>query len=191
MNSRIFPFPSGVCGAGPNRRRRSAAKRGFSLVEVVLALGIMSFGVMPLVALLPIGLSVNRQAIGVTVATQIVSRVTQEAVQTDYSLLPNGSSQPLTYCFDDQGNLLSSGTSGSLFATCTDRRRIYDVQATVNQDASLPASGGAGGASTAQSASLARIKIDIGYNPGRNPNLFTSGANTAYLTYFTFVSKND
>jgi len=159
---------------------------GFSLVEVVLALGIMTFGLVPLMALLPIGLRVHRQAIEATVSSQIIARVTHEAQQTDYTNLPNGSNYPLTFCFDDQGNVLSSGTSTVLFTTCKDSKRIYDVRATVNKAASLPTA-----TNTSQSPSLARIQIDIASNPGAKPDVFTSGGSVPFLTYFSFVSKND
>ena len=168
----------------PFQCRRNA---GFSLVEVVMALGIMSVGLVPLMALLPIGLKVHRQAIEVTVASQIVARVTHEAQQTDYTDLTLAGNSPLTYCFDDQGNLLSSGKGDqTVFATCKDSKRIYDVRATVNQAASLPAAG-----SMAQSPSLARIQIDIASNPGARADVFSAGGSVPFLTYFSFVSKND
>jgi len=112
--------------------------------------------------------------------------VTHEAQQTDYTNLPNGSNYPLTFCFDDQGNVLSSGTSTVLFTTCKDSKRIYDVRATVNKAASLPTA-----TNTSQSPSLARIQIDIASNPGAKPDVFTSGGSVPFLTYFSFVSKND
>lgn len=168
--------------SNPLQNRRAA----FSLVEVVLALGIMAFGLVPLMALLPIGLKMHRQAIDTTVSSQIVARVAQEAQQTDYSNLPDGGSQPLTYCFDDQGNLLATGNSRSLFASCKDPKRIYDVQATVNKIADLPGSGAA-----TRSPSLARIQIDIAPNKAADPSVFTSGNPVPVFTYFSLLSKND
>lgn len=170
--------------------QQSNTRGGFSLVEIVLAMGIMAFGLIPLLALMPIGLTVHRQAIESTVSSQIVARVTHAAQQAEYSNLPD-SSNPLTYCFDDQGNLLASGSNANLFSTCTDSKRLYDVRATVNKLAPLPASSGAAGTSTANSPSLARIQIDIASNPGRSSDIFNTTVKTAFVTYFSFVSKND
>lgn len=166
----------------PSKNRRAA----FSLVEVVLALGIMAFGLVPLMALLPIGLKVHRQAIDATVSSQIVARVAQEAQQMDYSNLPDGASQPLTYCFDDQGNLLATGNSLGLFTSCKDPKRIYDVKATVNKIADLP-----GDHPATRSPSLARIQIDIAANAAANPSVFTPGSGVPVFTYFSLLSKND
>ena len=78
----------------------------FTLVEVVLAIGIIAFAFVPLVGLLPIGLDVSRQAIQTTVQAQIAQQLTTEVQQTDFSLLgemaKNSPTHP--YYFDDQGN---------------------------------------------------------------------------------------
>ena len=170
-------------------RRTHLTRAAFSLIEVTLAIGIMAFAVVPVVGLLPIGLRVHRDSMVAIASTQIVGRVTHELEQTDYSTLPgvpNTTSVvtgPLTYYFDDQGDLLPSAT---------DSRRIYDVQATVNAPSTLPALSGV----TTTTASLARVEIDIGLNPGRSASIFARGSNGAFTnsnvsTYFAFVSKND
>lgn len=193
MNPPFPPSARGACGGGLSpvggSPRRAGSRRGFSLVEIVITLGIMAFGLVPLMALMPIGLNVHRQAIEATVSAQIVARVAHDAQQADFSNLPPS----LVYCFDDQGNMLTSGSDGSLFSTYSDQRRLYDVQVTVNKAASLPASGGSTG--SVQSQNLARIQIDIAANRAGKVNLFTSGtgagSSAAYSTYFAFVSKND
>ena len=163
--------------------------RGFSLIEVTLAIGIMAFAMLPVMALLPIGLNIHRQAIDTTVSAQIISRVTHEVQQTDYSSLPlpppNGT--PLTYCFDDQGNLLTSGSSLSLFSSYTDNRRLYDVEATIYKPTAL--TGGT-------TPSLARVKIDVVSNPAHTSTVFNTDGSGNFITpnvstYFSFVSKND
>jgi uncharacterized protein (TIGR02598 family) len=164
-----------------------AGQRAFSLIEVVLAIGIMAFAIIPTVALLPLGLNVNRRAIEATVSSQILSRVTDEAQQTDFSTLP----PMFTFCFDDQGNLLASGSDATLFSTYTSPRRLYDVQALVNTTSTLPSSTGIG-----STATLAKITINVASNPGRSSTIFATGSNGVFSrpnvsTYFAFVSKND
>jgi len=150
----------------------------------------MSFAILPVVALLPMGLNIQRQSIDATVSTQIISRVIHEVQQTNYSNLPT--STPLTFCFDDQGNLLASGSDGTLFQSCTNSLRLYDAQATITKPTGIPGSlvGGS-------SQNLGTVKIGIASNPGHSATLFNNTdvngnyINSAVSTYFSFVSKND
>ena len=59
-------------------RSPSASSRAFSLVEVTLALGIAAFCIIPLVALLPIGLSSNQAALQQSVAASIAQAVVSD-----------------------------------------------------------------------------------------------------------------
>ncbi|MDQ3622245.1 MAG: Verru_Chthon cassette protein B [Verrucomicrobiota bacterium] len=84
---------------------------GFSLVEVVLAVGIVAFGFVAVLGLLPVGMNVFRQAIDTSVSAQIVQRVVSDAQQTEFDALLNNAETttgefyvlPARY-FDDQGN---------------------------------------------------------------------------------------
>ncbi len=91
-----LPFLSGA-----SRR----ARHGFSLVEVTLAMGIVSFAFVTIFGLLPVGLDVSRQAIDTTVCSQITQQMIHAAQQTDFSRLTqlqsDSASEP--WCFDDQG----------------------------------------------------------------------------------------
>jgi len=78
----------------PSRSRPAAA---FSLVEVVLALGLVSFAVLAIMGLLPTGLSTLRQAMSQTVEAQIVRTIGAEAVVAPFTNLAS-----VTY-FDDEG----------------------------------------------------------------------------------------
>ena len=165
--------------------RRMRKSGGFSLVEVMLAIGIMAFAILPLLAMLPIGLKLHRLAIDSTLTTQIVSRVTHEVQQTDFTNLAS-LSVPLNYYFDDQGNLI--GTNAA--AVATNSLRLYDAQATINTQPPLP-----GGSTT---PSLARVRIDIAANPGKLAASTIFGTNTDgkctninASTFFAFVAKND
>lgn len=95
-------FSSRFPGRGAERfwgfRRRNA----FTLVEVTLAIGIVSFAFVAMFGLLPVGLSVSRQAIDTTIEAQIVQKLKTQALQTDFSQLQTlQDAEP--YYFDDQG----------------------------------------------------------------------------------------
>ena len=77
-------------------------KGGFTLVEVTLALGIISFAFVAMFGLLPVGLNVSRQAIDTTIEAQIVQKLTSQALQTDFSQI-NKLSTAAPYFFDSDG----------------------------------------------------------------------------------------
>lgn len=60
--------------ARPSVRRSTLLHaRGFSLVEVTVALGLASFGLVAIMGLLPSGLSADRDSLSTTVAAQLAS----------------------------------------------------------------------------------------------------------------------
>lgn len=60
---------------------------GFSLVEVVIAIGLLSFAVLSIVGLLPVGMSSLRQSMNQTVETQIVRSISGQSVVGNFSTL--------------------------------------------------------------------------------------------------------
>ncbi|HYR58853.1 MAG TPA: Verru_Chthon cassette protein B [Chthoniobacteraceae bacterium] len=82
----------------------------FSLVETALAIGIVAFAFVSLIALLPLGLTHFRSAVDTSVESQIFQRVVTDAEQADFDLLTgsakSGSGQfyvlPARF-FDEQG----------------------------------------------------------------------------------------
>jgi len=86
---------------------------GFSLVEVVLAIGVVAFAFVAIFSLLPVGMGVFREAMDTSVSAQIVQRVVSDATETEFDSLidpaKNGGAVsgdyyalPMRY-FDDQG----------------------------------------------------------------------------------------
>jgi prepilin-type N-terminal cleavage/methylation domain-containing protein len=63
--------------------------RGFSLIEVVLALGIVSFALMAIVGMLPVALTTQRDAVNQAFAVQALNDVSQ-ALRGAYRLTPVG-----------------------------------------------------------------------------------------------------
>lgn len=92
---------------------RQSKKQGFSLVEVVLALGVVAFAFVAILGLIPAGMTTFRQAINISVCSQIGQKVISDAFQADYDTLltPLGQNQDsqtpfLTNYryFDEEGN---------------------------------------------------------------------------------------
>ena len=176
------------------RRRRQA----FTLVEVVLALGIVAFAVIPAVVLLPVGLNVHRSAINLTVGSQIVQRVTADLEQANFASLcpvPGTASAPsvttLMRYFDDQGGELLTATGQP---DVNSFNRIYDVKVIVTSPGSLPGLPGAppspaGAPSGPPSYNMLSVQILVANNPGHVPDaqIFTS-ASKPYSTYFALVA---
>ena len=83
-------------------------------MEVTLAIGIISFAFVAMLGLLPVGMSVSRQAIDTTIEAQIVQQLKTQALQTDFSQLGRlAQSDP--YYFDDQGK--SGPKEGAIYKT--------------------------------------------------------------------------
>jgi uncharacterized protein (TIGR02598 family) len=90
-----------------------AAKRcqsGFSLVEVVLAVGVVSFSLLPMLALLPTGLESVRESANETALGAIVAKARAElnqAAWSDVSSNLNGNQ----WFFDESGKFLAGGAA--------------------------------------------------------------------------------
>lgn len=90
----------------------NASKKAFSLVEVVIAIGIVSFALLPMLGLLPIGLSTFKKAIDTTVISQIVQKIGNEAQQSDFDGIQTYAPNEFRY-FDDQGTEVGVATKAN------------------------------------------------------------------------------
>ena len=166
---------SGRIGAAEGGALRARAIRrtagGFSLVEVVLAIGIVSFAFVGLFGLLPAGLNVFRQAIDNSVGSQIVQRLVNEAQQTYFPTLTTAA--PTKRYFDDQGNEVTSANES-----------LYTAEVSVLAKTEMPA------ATTRATDSLATITIKLANNPAHNPSPFDPGGKVPYATYFAYIAKS-
>lgn len=111
---------------------RANSPHGFSLVEVVLSVGVVAFAFLAIFSLLPAGLEVFHQAMDATVSANIVQRVTSDVEQTDFNTLLNNPTtghyftMPLRY-FDEQGTEIKVQNVGAPSATEL-RRILYWVR---------------------------------------------------------------
>ncbi|MFA6176834.1 MAG: hypothetical protein WC765_09690 [Phycisphaerae bacterium] len=94
--------------------------RGFSLIEVVIALGIMSFTGVVILGLLATGQAASQQSTTVTIASRLAVEVQAELQEAGTTSWPTNT----TY-FDGEGRVSS------------EQNRIYEVWRTV-QNGSLP-----------------------------------------------------
>ncbi|MEZ0254532.1 MAG: Verru_Chthon cassette protein B [Chthoniobacter sp.] len=113
-----------VLGGTPFRMTRRVAVGGFSLVEVVIAIGVIAFAFIPMMGMLPTGLNLSRQAIDATVEAQIAQQLTAEVQQTDFSRLEDLASSSVVnpYYFDDQGSKVADPANAiyqAIFAIST------------------------------------------------------------------------
>lgn len=155
---------------GRIRAAKHRGTSGFSLVEVVLAIGIVGFGLVTTMGLLPVGLNTFHQAIDTSVHAQIVQQVVNDVQQTDFDTLVNSGTLVSRY-FDDQGNEKKST-----------QPYIYQVRVTATATTNLPAG--------SASSNLATVTIDIANNPGHLSNPFSSTSPAPYKTYTTFMARN-
>ncbi len=96
----------------PGNRRKSA----FSLVEVVLAMGVVSFSCVTLLGLLGNGLVTVNRAVGTTVQAQIIQAVINNSQVHTYD-----SAYSTNMYFSDQGSLV----------TKTDSTQLYTAQVSI------------------------------------------------------------
>jgi len=97
------------------------SRSGFSLVEVVLALGICSFAMLAIVGMIPVGLSTFQDAMTTTVQSQIMQRIAGDVLLADYSNLA-GSVQETYY--NEQGTSVDAATAVDLAYTA----RVYQPE---------------------------------------------------------------
>lgn len=144
---------------------------GFSLVEVVLCIGIVAFAFLAIFGLLPVGLTTFRQGIDNTLGSQIVQRLVSEAQQTDYpTLIATAAYQRY---FDEQGNEVISS-----------KDYIYAAEISVIAPTTLP------NTSTPATDSLATVTIKLASNPAHLPSPFASTSKVPYTTHTALIARN-
>lgn len=105
FREKMLAYRRSRCGANV-----TVCVEAFSLVEVVLALGIVSFGLLTLLGLMSVGMMTLHQAIQQTIETQIVQSIKSQALLTSYTSLTNNFSGAVFY-YDDEGQFLTNSTT--------------------------------------------------------------------------------
>ena len=104
-----------------SKNRNKGFSQGFSLVEVAMALGVVSFVMVTLVGLLPGGLTSFKQAMANTIDSQIVQSLTNDLLLDNFSNLvtyvPTGAKATPVYYYDSEGVQCPSQTGAIYKAT--------------------------------------------------------------------------
>ena len=155
----------------------SRHKRGFSLVEVVMAIGIVAAAFIPLVGLLPVGMNAFRQSMDTTIASGIAQKVINEAIQTDFDTLidnahltrRSGDVDPANFTF--LGPLVASASNNAAFRYFDDEgnelvpadkaKAIFHVLTRINPQVPLP-----GDVGNSDLRNLAQVTVQVVNNPG-------------------------
>ena len=158
----------------------------FSLIEVTVAIGIVSFAFVSLLGLIPLGLDNFHWAMNSSVGSQIGQAVLNDAQQTDFSTLTGGQATPFLMAagsntilyFDDQGNALPSAVGA-----------IYQAIALVTPVTMVPNAGNTG------LTTLATVTVQVASNPGNQA--IVSGSTGLWCdprfsiyTFSGFVAQN-
>jgi uncharacterized protein (TIGR02598 family) len=123
---------------------------GYSLVEVMVAVGMVSFGIIAMVSMMPSGLSTFRNSMDRSISSQIAQRIVNEARQTDFATLTNftGNSTFNYRQFTDEGDETTLGAAN----------QIYVARVDIVKQVSVP------GAST-PNQNMAQVRVRIANRP--------------------------
>ena len=146
------------------------SRRGFSLVETVLAMAVMSLAVTVLLGLLPHGLEMSRKA-GISAGeARVTTEILGELSQVDWAALEGYDGDK--FYFDDQGVRLDAGDGPQI---------AYVVRVRLPVPLMLP------GAAVA-SGDLRRVVIEIASTPDTG-FAFTTGQ--TFSTYTSILSRTN
>jgi uncharacterized protein (TIGR02598 family) len=181
--------------------------RGFSLVEVVLAIGVTAYAGFAIAGLIPLGMSSFRQTKNISTASLISRQIFSElqatpfaviiepanGEQTPWRLPPPGRSSNVTSgatnnvrFFDEQGDELAA-TTGATTSSGVPAGTIYEVNVGVRYAPFVQAPGAAAPAvSPGYNPALVIVTIQVAFNPGHlaldmsstNPSLWAGTVNS-------------
>ena len=109
----------------------SPRRNGFSLVEVTIALGLISFALISILGLIPTGLSTLRQSMNQTVEAQIVRTIGAQAVLTSYTNLAMSGAY-----FDDEGLPVAAASGACYIVNVTKANSVFPGSTNANALAS-------------------------------------------------------
>ena len=149
-----------------NSGTRFSRRGAFSLVEVVLAVGVAAFALVALLGLLPAGLKTFKGSMNTAVGAQIAQRIFNDIQVSDWANISN-----TVRFFDEQG----TETMKSNDLNC-----IYWAQISTNSS------------TMTASTNLLTLKIVIANNPGgaQSGAVVFSPSNQNSMTFTTLISRS-
>jgi len=175
---------------------RKSKNQGFSLVEVVLALGVVAFAFVAILGLIPAGMSSFRQAINISVCSQVAQRAISDAFQADFdTLMTNPAVTPpgqildstvpfvaLYRYFDEEGNEIISPQAVQTGTNVLPTEPItYLVITRIIPNITLP------GASTP--SPTASVTVQVVFDPGQYKPVFPTDFTPLATTPATIQSS--
>jgi uncharacterized protein (TIGR02598 family) len=115
----------------------SKTRRGFSLVEVTIALGITAFAVTAMLGMLPVGLGSLRQSANDMAKAQILKSIGAQLVVADSGTLFGASATPIEAWFDFEGQPVAQSKDPHYYVLATRTNTIFPGDANA---ADLPSS---------------------------------------------------
>src|SRR6187402_786674 len=95
-----------------SKRRIHSRQRAFTLVEVVLALGVASFGLISMLGLLSVGLKTFHDAINATTESEITQQLANQLRLANFSSVQNATTTS-TYYFNQEG--VATNAAGAIY----------------------------------------------------------------------------
>lgn len=138
MNPRLFP--SRRNGLLRSRNRLASA---FTLVETMIATGLITFSVVSVLGVLPIGLTSLRNSMDQTIEGQIIRSVGAQTVASSFDSLAS----PTNYYFDEEGQTLPDATGAYFLAKVTPHDPVIPQPTN--------------GASTTLNSSLKTLRVEL------------------------------
>jgi uncharacterized protein (TIGR02598 family) len=104
--------------------------RAFSLIEVVIAIGIFAFAIVPIIGLLGSGMGTLKDSMSDTVRSDIARRVVGEFQRMPYSNLISGI--PKEYFYDVEGGVADS--KSAIFKATVTLTSLSDLNSVITTD---------------------------------------------------------
>jgi len=162
--------------------RRSRLSAAFSLVEVVLAVGIMALGVVTILGLLPHGMEISRKTANELAETRIIEQLVAELQSSEWDDI-EGAKQTIsaqTRYFDDQGlELAETDSDLEALVTYVARVRVPDLNVRLPTNATA----------ISENQNLRRVTIEVASVPLTNFNFDDPPAGVAVKTFTQLLAR--
>ena len=198
----------------PQTRSPHAARSGFSLVEVALAIAIVSVALVSILSLMSTGLGNYRQVMDTTICAQIAQRVLNDAQQADFRTLtdytatqdkPAGFSfraptvlKPTLRYFDEQGLEVIPASGKDTLDADQKRRVIYWVNTRITPRERIPRKDNKASSTYFQKTgtvaspgkwdsdggTMIRVTVEVACNPTGTELKFVTAENSATSNLF-------